>query len=346
MQPHRFLVHDAGPLEEGRDRAATQPAARLRLALARVEAGPVSGFQCAIEQVREVAAVVGFAHRVAIGHLLGPHQVAPAQFGRVELELRSRAIHQPLDQVDRFGPARAAIRADDIGVRQHCLGLQVEHRHVVDAGRDLRPDRQMDDCAGRVSVGADRARDAHAQREDAAVGIEREFALGALVAAMARRLEFLEPRRPPAHRAPQLARRVRADDILRMHQRFHAEAATDIADDDPHLLGRQIEQLGERALVAGRVLRSRVKGEPSRGRVKFGDAAARLERHRSQPLVVDRHAHLMSRRGKCALASCAVPVVRAASDVARCIGPDHGRRRRERGIETGHRRQRVVIDHH
>jgi hypothetical protein len=148
---------------------------------------------------------------------------------------------------------------------------------------------------GRVPVGADRARDADAQRQNAAIGIEREFAFGALIAAMARRLEFLEPRRPPAHWPPQLARGVGAHDVLRMHQRLHAETATDIADDDTNLLRRKAEQHGEHALVAGRVLRCRLERESPRTRDEFGHTAARFQRHRRDALVVDRDADCLRR---------------------------------------------------
>ena len=135
MQPHGFLVHEsAGPLEEGRDRASPQPAARLvtracarrnppsRRLRARDRAGSES---CRCRTSRPSRCDRASA------------RVAPSCAGavrRVDLELRGRAIHQPFDQVDRLGPARAAIRTDDVGVGQHRLRLQVERRHVIDTG--------------------------------------------------------------------------------------------------------------------------------------------------------------------------------------------------------------------
>jgi len=86
MQPHGFLMRNGtGPLEVGRNRATAQPAFGRGRAPARLEARPVGGFQCFLQQPRKIAAVVGLAHRVPIGHLLRSHQVAPAQLGGVEL---------------------------------------------------------------------------------------------------------------------------------------------------------------------------------------------------------------------------------------------------------------------
>ena len=101
------------------------------------------------------AAVVGLAHRVLVGHLLGADQVAPAQRRRIHLHLARRRVHQPLDQVDRLGPAGAAVRAGRRGVGEHGGEVQVDRRQVVDAGRDPRADQQLDRDAGRRGVGAD-----------------------------------------------------------------------------------------------------------------------------------------------------------------------------------------------
>jgi hypothetical protein len=138
--------------------------------------------------------------------------------------------------------------------------------------------------------------------------------LGALIAAVARRLEFLEAGRAPAHRPRQLARGMRADDVFRMHERLHAEAATDIADDDAHPLGCQAEQLSDRALESGRILRARVNESP-RFRVESA-TAARFQRHRRDALVVDRDADDLRRRRECAVTRGSVTITRAAGDVA------------------------------
>ena len=103
----------ARPLVHSRKVAMPRPRSLprlLRLLAARGEAVPVGERQALVHDLLERAAVVGLAHRVRVGHLLGPDQVAPAQLRRIHLHLARRRVHQPLDQVDRLGPAGAAVR--------------------------------------------------------------------------------------------------------------------------------------------------------------------------------------------------------------------------------------------
>ena len=126
-----LLLEDiaAGPFEEGGDAAAAQLAARAStLAAPRREAVPVGERQALVEDLLELAAVVGLRHRVRVRHLLGPDHVAAAQLGRVELHLARRRVHQPLDDVDRLGPAGAAIGAGRRGVGQHGGEVEVDRR--------------------------------------------------------------------------------------------------------------------------------------------------------------------------------------------------------------------------
>jgi hypothetical protein len=67
---------------------------------------------------RIIAAVID--HRLAaaelkpgrVGHLFGLHEVAPPQFGAVDLERARRAVQQPLDREHRLRPAGATHRRD------------------------------------------------------------------------------------------------------------------------------------------------------------------------------------------------------------------------------------------
>ena len=170
----------AGPFEEGRDAAAAQPAARLRLRAPRVEAVPVGEREPLVQDRLELAAVVGLRHRVLVGHLLGPDHVAPAQLGRVEPHLARRRVHQPLDQVDRLGPAGAAVGAGRRGVGQHrraAAGRSSGCRRCWSMTHGPISSWIATPAAGRV--GADVGERAHAQRQHAAVGVERELGLAA-----------------------------------------------------------------------------------------------------------------------------------------------------------------------
>ena len=118
---HALLEHvAAGPFQEGGDAQAAQLAARLRLRAARASKPLQSA--CArrlVHHLLELADVVGLAHRVLVRHLLGPDEVAPAQRDAVDAGLARRLVHQPLDDVDRLGPAGAAVGAGGRGVGEH-----------------------------------------------------------------------------------------------------------------------------------------------------------------------------------------------------------------------------------
>src|SRR5690606_34807044 len=120
----------AGPFQEGGQAAAAQPAAGAGFGLARGEAVPVGQRQRLVHDRLEAAAVVGLAHRVAVGHLLGADHVAPAQLGAVDAGLRGGRVHQPLDDVDVLGPAGAAVGAGGRAVGEHGAQVEVDDRDV------------------------------------------------------------------------------------------------------------------------------------------------------------------------------------------------------------------------
>ena len=224
------------------DSARPRSLPRLRDSSRRAgEALPVGLVENAIEHVREIAAVELLAHRRLVGHLRGLDEIAPAQFRRIDLHLRGRLVHQAFEQVDRFGPAGAAIGADEVGIGHHRRAPQVQCRHVIDAGDHLRADRDHDDRAGTAGMRADIADDFHAQAENLAVGIEGQFGLVDLVAAVIAGQELLAAAGAPVHRALELARRPGADHVFRIQLGLHAETTADIADDDAHLFLRDFK---------------------------------------------------------------------------------------------------------
>ena len=290
----------AGPLEEGGDAAAAQLAARLRLLAARGEAVPVGERQALVEDLLERAAVVGLAHRVRVGHLLGPDHVAPAQRRRIHLHLARRRVHQPLDQVDRLRPAGAAVRAGRRGVGQHRGEVQVDRRHVVDAGRDPRADQQLDRDAGRRRVGADVGERLHAQRQHPAVGVERELGVAGDVAAVIRREELLAALGLPAHRALQRPRRVGDDQVFRIRRRSSCRSRR-----RRRRRGRAPAAARGRAAspamppaTAGRHLVADAHLDPAARLVEAGDDRARLHRRPARGAGCGHRARPDARRGR------------------------------------------------
>ena len=77
----------------------------------------------------------------------------------------------------------------------------MDRGHRVDAGRDPGTDQQLDHHADVCGAGAHVGQRARAQREDPAIGIEREFGLAQQVASWARREQVLAAVAGPLHRA-------------------------------------------------------------------------------------------------------------------------------------------------
>ena len=278
----------AGPLEEGGDAAAAQLALRFRRVAPGGEAVPVGQRQALVEDLREAAAVVDLCHRVGVGHLLGPDHVAPPQRRRILAQPARRGVHQPLDDVDRLGPAGAAVGAGGSGVGHHRGEAQVDQRDIVDAGRDPGADQQLDRDADVRRVAADVGDAAHAQRQHLALRVERQLGTARDVAAVDRGQELLDPLGAPLDRALERPRRPSDGDVLGVGTGLHAEAAADVADKHPHPPGAQARQrVRDRVAHAGGHLAAQANHQPPGAFLDRGVDAARLERARRQPLVVD-----------------------------------------------------------
>ena len=126
----------------------------------------------------------------------------------VDAHLVGGAVDQPLHVVVGLGPAGAAIGAHQRGVGQHRLDVDAEQRRAVDAGEVLagverqRPRRHAGD------VGAEIAVTLQAHREELAFGVEREFGVDQLRAALAVGQEAGRALVGPLHRPSQHLRRV------------------------------------------------------------------------------------------------------------------------------------------
>ena len=102
----------------------------------------------------EAPGVVGLPHRVGVGHLLRPDEIAPAQLHAIDADLARGFIHEALDVEDRLGPARPAVGAGGCLVGKYGAEIKINHRHVVDAGLHPGTYEQLDDHAGGQRVRA------------------------------------------------------------------------------------------------------------------------------------------------------------------------------------------------
>ena len=340
-----LLEHVAArPFQEGGDAQATPQPARARLRRARGKAVPVGQRQRLLQHPLEAADVVGLAHGVGVGHLLGADEVAPPQGDAVDAGLARRLVHQALDVEDGLGPAGAAVGAGGRLVRQHGAEVKVDHWHVVDAGLHPGADQQLDRHPRGQGVGPHVGVRLHPQRQDAAIGRQRQLGVGPHVAPVGGGEELLAALAAPAHRPAGVARGPGDDHVLGVEAGLHAEAAADVAHAHAHRLGRQAQRAGNGAAHRRGHLRAGVHVQSLA--VPGSAHGARLQRQRGQPLVGDVERHHVRRLREGRLRRRRVAVARLAGDVVGRGGAHRRRAAGQRGGQRGHGGQLLVVHHH
>ena len=280
----------ADPLDVERDADPGEPALGARPVAPRVEAGPVGELERRVEGALVVAGVVREAERRPVREAVGRDHVAPAQLDRVDPELGSGEVDEPLDHERGFRAPGAAIRP-----RRHLRRADADHLDV--GGRDLVAADEQHRCRlwsdrrRRVEVGAEVADQAGAQREHAAVGVERELGVDVQAAPLVDGERALGPRLRPLHGPPERDRGERDRGRLGLRCALAAERAADVGDDDVELLGRAAQHLRQPVELAVRVLRGEPEREDVGGGVVRGEDDARLERRRDQPRRPDARPH-------------------------------------------------------
>ncbi len=322
-----------------------QPPAFARFGRARFEPRPVRECHALVHHRFEVPRVVGLAHRVPVRHLRGPHHVAPAQLHRVHADLPRGGVHQPLDGVDRLGPAGSAVRAGRRRVGEHAFDVHLDGVNVVHAGGHPRPDHELDDGARRRRVSAEVGERMHAQGEDPAVLVQRQRRLAREIAAMRGRQEFLHPLGGPLHGPLQVPCAIRGEDVLAVERRLHPEAAAHVADQHAHFLGRDAEHFAAHFVADAR---GRLAAHPQcqavGGRVEDRQRRPRLDRRRYQALVDDVERHDVGRSSDRQRGGFGIAVTMLARDVAGRLRPHQRRAWRNGVLHVDDHRQRLVVD--
>ena len=241
----------------------------------------------------ELAAVVLEEEPGVVGHGRRRHQVAQAQLEGIEPEIARGDVDQPLDDVGRLGPAGAAIGRVGHRVGEDAGDAGLDARDSVDAGdaadvveEEQRPARE---------IAADVDREIDLQRQEAAVGVHAQLGVDGDVAAVVVGEEAFPALRDPAHRAAELARGIEHEHVLGIGAALHAERAADILGHDADLIGRHLQQIGERAPQAVRALVRGMQHETA-GLIDAAERAARLERERRNPRDVRGEPGDMGRR--------------------------------------------------
>ena len=121
------------------------------------------------------------------------------------------------------------------------------------------------------------------QRQDAALGIDRDAGMVMLLARVIGRHQMLAPVLDPFDRPAEPHRREADEKILRVELAADAEAAAGIAFLEHHGGRAAAEHAGERVAVAVRHLRGAVQFEHVARRIVARQGAARFERHAAMP---------------------------------------------------------------
>ena len=176
----------------------------------------------------EVAAVVDRAVGSPVGKGLARHEVAAAQRDPVDAVLGGGVVDQPLDDEGDVGAACAAIGRHRHRVGVHQARAHVQGGHPVDAAHGDRQVAGADQAAPVAAVGAEVGLVLEAQREDVAVGVERDRALQRQRAAMPFADEELGAGGDPLDRPAEAARREHHEHLLGEGAAADAEAAADV----------------------------------------------------------------------------------------------------------------------
>ena len=185
-----------------------------RLALALAEALHVGELQRLLERGVIVAGVIGHDHRRLVRERLD--EIALAQFGGLDAHLPRRHLDQPLDHEGRFRPSGAAIGIDRRGVGVDRVHLAIDLRDVVLARQQRAVEIGRHRRREGRHIGAEIGDGLGAQSQDLAVGVERQFRMGDVIAAMRVGEEGFRALRRPFHRpaapcAPPTGRRLLPD---------------------------------------------------------------------------------------------------------------------------------------
>ena len=242
-----FVGTDAGALDVTGDADADMPALRPKARLLFSKKILIADhLQRLVEDRLVIAAVVRERREVLIDDLvvvgkgIRRNEIAPADFGAVDLEFVRGDVEQPFDDEHAVLPPGAAIRRDDRFIGEdRGKGAVVVWDDVGAQQRALRIDRHRQSVG---IVGAGIVEEHVLDAEDAAVGSERNFGIVRLPALLGRGEEVFEPVLDPFDRTIEFPRRPRDHDLFGIEQHdLRPEAAANKWSDHPYLPLAQTE---------------------------------------------------------------------------------------------------------
>ena len=172
-----------------------------------------------------------------------------------------RLLDQPLDQIDRFRTAGAAIDRRRRRVGENRAGADMNRLHVVEARNEhQRPEQRRG--RGAPPIGAERLIGARADREKLSVGVERKLGVDELIAGVIVEQQAFAARRRPFDRPAAALRGPQHQHVVGIDIGLHAEAAADIRRQHSDLRLRHVKhRRGQCGADAVRILRSCIERE-------------------------------------------------------------------------------------
>ena len=309
--------------------------------LARGEALVIGEAQRRVEPALVFAVVVDDADAVLIRKGVRRDEVLAPQLDGIEAALLGREIDQPLDDVDRLGPAGAAIGRGRHRVGHHRRAAEMHRRNVVDPRHDAEAFAQRREMR---AIGADIGEVRAADGEELAARVERQLDRRRQVAAFVIGQKALAAVGQKFHRPAELLRRPGQQRIFGEEGIARAEIAAHVAAHRAALLHRHAERAGQGLALAHHAAAG---AGPDRVAVLLVDEAQRRARlHRRAGDAVDPGLEFddMLGRGESGVGLRLVADFGIDRDIVAAVVPHRGRARLHRIGGAHDRRQHLVID--
>ena len=185
---HVFFEHVAArPFQKGSNAQTAPFAVRSGHGRPRVKPGPAGECQRLVHHVFKTAAVVHLAHRVAVGHLFGLHEITAAQRDAVNAGHARGLVDQPLDGVNRFRAAGTTVGTGRCRVGQHRPEIKINGRDVIHTGLYPRANQQLNGHPHTRGVSANVGHRLHAQCQNFSAGVQGHFGVDVHIAPMSGR---------------------------------------------------------------------------------------------------------------------------------------------------------------
>ena len=242
--------------------------------------------------------------------------------------------------------ADGAVLAHDVLVLKHHAGAGAIVRAGVWAADQVDHLVGFDAAGARIDrVGADAGEIVDLEGGDGAVVVDADLGLDAMIAGMDVGDEALQPVGDEFHRPAQQLRQRNGRHLVGIDMHLDAERAADVLGDDAHLMGFEVQMLGENVLRHVRRLGAVIDGQPLFARIPVGDDGARFVGDAGMAAEHEGRFGDGVRFSK-RFIGIAGGMGALEGEIVAELGMDHRRRFIERGFGVGDGGQRLVVDLH